>query len=209
MILKNKTLGKEVTLHERVELINVEFGEYNEIGQENRLENVKMDSYSYTGQYCFIQNAHIGKFVNMAAFVRIGPTDHPIERPTLHHFTYRASMYGFAYKDEEDFFEKRDKRITSIGHDTWIGHGAIVKPEVRVGNGAVIGAGAIVTKDVPPYGVVVGNPAKIIKYRFLPETIQELERIKWWDWTYEKIKENYQDFLGPVEKFIEKHKKEG
>ena len=81
-----------------------------------------------------------------------------------------------------------------IGHDTWIGHGAIIQPGVTVGDGAIVGSGAIVTKDVPPYAIVVGVPAKVIKYRFSEETIAALQRISWWDWSYETIKERMDDF---------------
>lgn len=209
MILKQNRLEKAPYFHEGVQALKVEFGEYNEIGKDNYLENVKMGSYSYTGQYCFIQNARIGKFANLAAMVRIGPTDHPMERASLHHFTYRAPMYGLADQNEEAFFQKREERITEIGHDTWIGHGSIIKPGLRVGNGAVVGAGTMVTKDIPPYAIVVGNPGRILRYRFDPDTIGDLEDIQWWDWTYDQIKENFQDFFLPIGEFVKKHRKEG
>ena len=73
----------------------------------------------------------------------IGPTDHPYERPSLHHFTYRQKMYGFSDQDDGPFFEQRESQITTIGHDTWIGHGAIIQPGVTVGDGAIVGSGAM------------------------------------------------------------------
>jgi phosphonate metabolism protein (transferase hexapeptide repeat family) len=152
-----------------------------------------------------VQNARIGKFANIAAMVRIGPTNHPMERPTLHHFTYRQRMFGFADKDDEDFFHKRESTITAIGHDTWIGHGAIIQAGVTIGNGAVIGSGAVVTKDVPPYSIVVGVPGKVIKKRFSDEIITQLEEIGWWDWSYVEIKDRLRDFHLPIEEFIKKH----
>jgi len=166
-----------------------------------------MDDYSYCGEYCIIQNADIGKFVNIAAMVRIGATQHPIERPALHHFTYRRTMYGFDKKDDVEFFKKRNKRIVTIGHDVWIGHGAVIMPGVNIGNGAVIGSGSIVTKDVEAYSIVVGVPAERIRYRFSNEVMNDFEEIKWWNWSYEKIKENFNDFLLDGAEFINKHKK--
>ncbi|HEX2925264.1 MAG TPA: DapH/DapD/GlmU-related protein, partial [Ruminiclostridium sp.] len=146
-----------------------------------------------------------GKFANIAAAVRIGPTMHPVERPALHHFTYRREMYGLDDKDDIEFFQRRESRVTYIGKDTWIGHGAIIMPGVSVGDGAVVGSGAVVTKDVKPYTIVAGVPAKFIKRRFPEETARKLQSIKWWDWPHEKIKENFKDFLLDIDAFIDKH----
>ena len=205
MINEQIILRQEPTIHENSNLNNVKFEGYNEIGIFNSLENVNFGKFSYTGQFCFIQNAEIGKFVNIAACVRIGPTDHPINRPTLHHFTYRPSMYGFAGENDKEFFKKRESRLSYIGHDTWIGHGAIIMPEVKIGNGAIVGSAAVVTKDVEPYSIVVGNPARKIKYRFNKDNVEKLEIIKWWDWNNEIIKERLEDFKLPIGEFIEKY----
>ncbi|MEK4555480.1 chloramphenicol acetyltransferase [Jeotgalicoccus sp. FSL K6-3177] len=205
MNISNKQLDKEVMIHDNASIINCEFGLYTEVGMSNFLENSTLGDYSYTGQFCFIQNTIVGRFSNIAAMVRIGPTDHPYDRPSLHHFTYRKKMYGFSDDDDSEFFNHRENRITSIGHDTWIGHGAIISPEVTVGHGAVIGAGAVVTKDVEPYAIVVGVPAKEIKKRFSDEVIEALLDIKWWDWSHEKIKECIEDFHLPIEEFVRKH----
>ncbi|MTI65829.1 MAG: chloramphenicol acetyltransferase [Firmicutes bacterium] len=203
--MSEKRLSKKPLIKENCELKNTELGKFTEIGMLNFFENVKFGDYSYTGQFCFIQNAIIGKFSNIAAMVRIGPTDHPMKRPSLHHFTYRRKMYGFDDKDDFEFFEKRKERKTYIGHDTWIGHGAIILPEVKIGNGAVVASGALVTKDVAPYTVVAGIPAKPIKKRFDEDVIKKLEEIKWWNWSYEKIKQNLDDFLLDIELFVKKH----
>lgn len=198
-------LSIEPLIHENCRLINTELGDYTEVGIYNFFENVKLDHYSYTGQFCILQNTEVGRFSNIAAMVRIGPTDHPMERPTLHHFTYRRIMYGLAEQDDQAFLDWRRSQKTYIGHDTWIGHGAIIMPGVKIGNGAVVGSGAIVTKDVDPYTIVIGVPAKPIKKRFSEEIIAKLEEIKWWNWSYETIKERLDDFSLPIEKFVEKY----
>lgn len=207
MITNEIILTKEPIIKENCSLKNVTFETYNEVGINNFIENTHFGAYSYTGQFCFIQNAKIGKFSNIAACVRIGPTDHPMERASQHHFTYRGKMYGFDDKDDEEFFSHRYSRITTIGHDTWIGHGAIILPDLKVGNGAIIGSGAVVTKDVPPYAIVVGVPAKIVRYRFDEEIINKLEEIKWWDWNEEEFKNAYFDFRLPINEFVKKHYK--
>ncbi|PAQ15773.1 chloramphenicol acetyltransferase [Bacillaceae bacterium SAOS 7] len=197
-----KLLSVEPYIHEHVVLKNSQLGEYTEVGAYNHLENVVLDDYSFTGAYCMLQNTEIGKFANIAPSVRIGATTHPMDRPTLHHITYRRKMYGVDTKDDVEFFSWRESQVVRLGHDTWIGHGAIIMPGVTIGNGAIIGAGAVVTKDVAPYSVVVGVPVKEVRKRFNEEIIESLERIQWWDWSHELIKERIELLSGSVEEFI-------
>lgn len=198
-------ITKQPTINENCQIKDSILEDYTEVGMMNRLENVTLGRYSYTGEFCILQNVVVKNFSNIAAMVRIGATDHPIERPTLHHFTYRRKMFGLAEEDDVEFFKQRASRVTTIGHDTWIGHGAIIKPGITLGNGCVVGSGAVVTKDVEPYSIVVGNPAKVLKYRFTPEQIESLEKIQWWDWSSELIQERWEDFLLPLDEFIKKY----
>jgi len=200
-----KILSPQPLVAEHCRLVKSQLGAYTEVGTYSFFENVTLGDYSYTGQFCFLQNTLVGKFVNIAAMVRIGPTAHPIDRPTLHHFTYRRIMYGLDTKDDEEFLKWRAAQVTAIGHDVWIGHGAIIMPKVNVGNGAVVGSGAIVTKDVEPYTIVVGVPAKPVRKRFSQEIIGKLESIQWWHWSYDTIKERLADFSLPAEEFVSKH----
>jgi phosphonate metabolism protein (transferase hexapeptide repeat family) len=193
------TIGRECDIR------NSTFGKYTEVGDWNRIQNSSLDDYSYTGQSCWLQNTDVGKFSNIAAMVRFGPTAHPIQRVTLHHFTYRRKLYGMDTEDDHEFFAERVARRTWIGHDTWIGHGAVIMPGVVVGDGSVVGAGAVVTHDVEPYTIVVGVPARKIKDRFSAETAKALVEIAWWQWEHEQIRERLADFSSPVEEFIEKY----
>jgi len=197
-----KRLTEKGLVHEGSSIDNVQLGAYTELGEMGYYENVELGDYSYTGPYCFLQNTVVGKFANIAAAVRIGPTMHPMDRPTVHHFTYRRVLYGFAETDDEDFFAWRRSMVSRVGHDTWIGHAAIIMPGVTIGDGAVVGSGAVVTKDVPPYVVVGGVPARRIKDRFPPETAAAMARIAWWDWPYETIRSRFQDFCGGYEDFV-------
>lgn len=195
-------LTQELTLGEDVSLSECEYGEFVAIGGHSVLEHVVMDDYSYTGPYCYIQNARVGKFANIAPMVRIGATNHPIDTAAMHHFIYRRSLFGMG-EDDQAFFEQRRCQMVELGHDCWIGHGAIVLPGIRIGNGAVVGAGSVVTKDVPDFMIVAGNPARPIRYRFEPDIIEQLQRIKWWDWSHEDLQGRIHDFWRPIEEFVE------
>ena len=201
----SQRLDKEPCIHKDCRLIHAELGEYTEVGISGYLENVQLGDFSYTSEFCMIQNAEIGKFSNIAAMVRIGPTDHPMGRASLHHFTYRRIKYGLADTDDEEFFQWRAEQKVYIGHDTWIGHGAVIMPGVRIGDGAVVGSGAIVTKDVEPYTIVVGVPAQPIRKRFSEDIVHKLREIKWWDWTYEELKQRLEDFYLPIDLFVDKY----
>ena len=150
--------------------------------------------------------ARIGKFANIAANVRINATNHPLTRPTLHHFTYRAGDYWADAGTDTEFFAQRRARYVTIGHDTWIGHGATILPGVTIGNGAVVGAGAVVSKDVEPYMIVGGVPAKTIRPRFSDKIAERYERLAWWDWDHARIRAALEDFraLG-AEEFLDRY----
>lgn len=204
-----KLLSENPTIASSAILESTELGAWTEIGENNILENTVVGDYSYTGPWCILQNTIVGRFSNIAAAVRVGPTQHPMERPSMHHFTYRRRMYGFDTEDDELFFEWRRSRVTSIGHDTWIGHGAQILSGVLVGHGAVIAAGAVVTHDVEPYTIVAGVPAKQLRRRFTEEQAVSLMRICWWDWDHETIKQRLKDFLLPIDSFISRYDPEG
>ena len=97
------------------------------------------------------------------------------------------------------------KGDVSIGNDVWIGRNTVILSGTNIGDGAVIGAGSIVTKDVPPYGIVVGNPAILVRYRFDQNVIQKLLQIKWWDWDPDFVFENSEDLRGDTKYFVNKY----
>lgn len=189
----SRKLGIEPFIHPTASVVNSKLGRYTEIQERSRLDEVEFGDYSYIMQDGSIWCATIGKFVNIAAAVRINATNHPTWRATLHHFTYRAPMYWDDAEPDHDLFAWRRQNRVTIGHDVWIGHGATILPGVKVGNGAVIGAGAVVSKDVAPYTIVGGVPAKLIRERFKVEIGEAMDRLAWWDWDHAKLRRALED----------------
>ena len=169
-------------------------GRYTEVGARTSMIESRMDDYSYVVNDCEIIYTSIGKFCSIAAMVRINPGNHPMWRVTQSHFTYRASAYFEGEEDEAAFFDWRRSYPVGLGHDVWIGHGAIVLPGRSIGNGAVIAAGSVVTKDVPPYTVVAGVPARPVKRRFDEATAEAIEALAWWNWEHDRLRDALADF---------------
>ncbi|MBF0815240.1 chloramphenicol acetyltransferase [Microbacterium paludicola] len=181
-------------------------GRYTEVGEGSRFDGVDLGDYSYCDRLCDLANTTVGRFSNIASFVRIGATDHPLDKASLHHFLYRSEKYWPDETDDADWFAQRRARRTVIGHDTWIGHGAQVKPEVTVGDGAVVASGAIVTKDVPAYAIVAGVPARVVRMRQPPEIAERLVRLAWWDWDHDTLRARLGDFRSlPAEEFLARY----
>lgn len=193
-------------IHSDCEITASDFGAYCEVGRGSRLVRTYFADYAYCDQYADIANTSVGKFANIAAMTRIGPTDHPMAQASLHHFLYRSSSYWDDIADDATFFAARAARRTVMGPDCWIGHGAIVKPEVTLGAGAVVAAGAVVTKDVPPYMIVAGVPATVLRPRFAKGVGERLLALGWWDWSHAALRTALPDFRNlPVEAFLEKY----
>jgi acetyltransferase-like isoleucine patch superfamily enzyme len=167
-------------------LDNCKLEEYSRVGKYNHLYFVKLGKHTYTGQDTIIMHTEIGAFTSISWGVTIGASEHDFNRLTTHTFLYNSYdnlNNGIIYYDK---FEKE----CSIGNDVWIGANSTILRGVEIGDGAVIGANSIVTKSIPPYAVAVGNPAKVIKYRFDNDIIARLLHIKWWLLEDEIIRKN-------------------
>jgi virginiamycin A acetyltransferase len=161
--------------------------------------NIVIGAFSYGG--CFnasrvAAGTRIGKFCSFANQVYIFATNHKLSAVTTHPFIYNPAI-GIVQED------LREYNYVRIGNDVWMGQNAMIMPSVScIGDGAVIAAGAVVTKDVEPYSVVAGVPAKTIKYRFPKEVIEALLKIQWWNWEPERIFSLYREF-GSIDAFLE------
>lgn len=127
----------------------------------------------------------IGKFCAIADGVRfvMNGANHSLDGLS----TFPFAIFGNGWNADEVDWAKGSRGDTHVGNDVWIGMGATIMPGVRIGDGAIIGALAVVARDVPPYAVVAGNPAQVVKRRFDAQTIDRLLAIAWWDWPADKI----------------------
>lgn len=193
-------------LHPDCEITDAQFGRYVEIGRASRVAYSTIGDYSYCDRMADIANAEVGKFSNIASCVRIGATDHPMDKASLHHFHYRSADYFDDAEHDTAWFDHRRSRCATIGHDTWLGHGAQVRPDVTIGHGAVVAGGAIVTRDVPPYMIVAGIPAVPLRARYSRDIADRMMALAWWDWSHERLRQTLDDFRAlPAEAFLEKY----
>ena len=171
--------------------------------------NVSIGEYTYYDDFRSVENFHrniryhfeftgdkliIGKFCMIASDVQFIMNG-------ANHLTNAISSYPFAIFGQgwEGAMEGKaypTKGNTRIGNDVWLGYKAAIMPGVTIGDGAIIGAYAVVTKDVPPYAIVAGNPATVIRKRFSDSDVERLLQIRWWDWPIDKITRNVQLFTG-------------
>jgi phosphonate metabolism protein (transferase hexapeptide repeat family) len=199
-------LGEEPRIDPAAHVRNSTLGPWTSVGARTTMNETIFGDYSYVVNDSSIIYAEIGKFCSIAAHTRLNPGNHPMERPALHHFTYRSLSYQLGVDDDAEFFEWRRSHKVTLGHDVWIGHGTVILPGVTIGTGAGIGAGAVVSKDVPPFAIVAGVPAKVIRYRFDERMQEALLRIAWWDWTRPQLQAALPDFRNlTIQDFVAKY----
>ena len=200
-----KNLGERPSIHRTASVRDTTFGIFCEVGARTKVAESSFGDYSYVVNDSDIIYTAVGKFCSIAAHTRINPGNHPLDRVMLSHVSYRSSAYDLG-PDDPGFFDWRRSSPVTLGHDVWIGHGATVLPGLTIGTGAASGAGTIVTEDVPPYAVVVGNPGRVLRLRFPEPVVEALSRIRWWDWPHDRLRAAMTDIrtLGAPE-FCAKH----
>ena len=179
---------------------NCEFASHVKVLPKSNLLNVKVGKYSYIGANNSMQNVEIGAFCSFGSYVAAGGGVHPMTRPATSTIFYDPNncFKTKSFINNSDVLQQK----TVIGNDVWIGDNVYIKAGVKIGDGVIIGAHSVVTHDVPPYAIVVGVPARIIKYRFNEEIINKFLVEKWWEWDTKDIISK-KEFLSSVEKFMQ------
>jgi acetyltransferase-like isoleucine patch superfamily enzyme len=188
LLLQNPSLR----ISGRITYSNLSLGKYNFLAENTHLFNSSLGNYSYVSRNGYIENAVIGKFCCIGPNVQIGPGKHPVDFVSMHPVFYslRTKNRGISYADRQ-YFNEYDNTI--IDNDVWIGANVVILGGTHIGHGAVIASGAVVTKDVAPFSIVGGVPAKFIKKRFTDEEIRSILMSDWWNKDEDWYKKNYKD----------------
>lgn len=183
-VVVDSDIGIGVTVGDDTTIARCSVGNNVAFNRRSYINDCIVGAFSYSGSNTTMNFTSIGRFCSLARNVDIGGFDHDYHKVTTMPMFRFKQLSGGGNPDVDE------KELCKVGNDVWIAAGAQILHKVSVGDGAVIGGGAVVTKDVPPYAIVAGVPAKIIKFRFDEKTIEELMMIKWWNWPEEVILAN-------------------
>jgi acetyltransferase-like isoleucine patch superfamily enzyme len=191
----DSVIGENTVVGDYSRLIGCRFGNNVDIYRYALIQQSTMGDFSYVGRNFVGLHMNVGKFSAISWNVSIGGANHDYQRITQHAFIYSPQFRML--EGVEPAYDRFDNKC-EIGNEVWIGCNSVINREVTIGDGAVVGAGAVVTKDVEPYTIVAGVPARVIKRRCTDRQIEELLSLQWWHLPEEVIKENIQLFQAKI-----------
>jgi virginiamycin A acetyltransferase len=160
------------------------------LGDYSCVNRSAIGKYSGMGCFSYVADSVVGNYCTFASRVSVGAFEHPTDWLSIHEFQYRdvGEIYGDSLIRNKQNNLSSDDRPTVIGSDVWIGDNATVRRSVRIGHGAIIGMSSVVTRDVAPYSIVVGNPARHLRYRFDADIRDRLLNLEWWQLDMKSLK---------------------
>ena len=177
-------VGDLSTVSQGTDLINSSVASCCDIGRRNLLIDSEIGVGTFTGANDVISNVRVGKYCCISWAVSLGGVDHNYRAASMLNGLYWRKLLRIEPEEEGT------PPPLTIGNDVWIASGANILSGLRIGDGAVIGANALVTRDVPPYAIVVGQPARVMKYRFEEAVVERLRQVSWWDWPVEEVRKH-------------------
>jgi len=201
-----KYASKKLSIGYLARFEQCQFGDYNVLSPDVYIQDVNIGDFSYIGARSKVLNTTIGKYTGIGPDVHIGLGKHPSsDFVSTHPIFYSPKMQSGITFSNRSYFDEFEK--ITIGNDVWVGARATILDGVDIADGAIIAAGAVVTQDVPPYAIVGGVPAKVLKYRFSRKQIDLLLQAKWWDRDVSWLRDNFMEFRH-IDSFVELLEKE-
>ena len=181
------------TISHDVEVYRTTMEAYSNLAHHANVRDSVIGAYSSVGRFSKVTHCRIGRFAAISWDVTLNAGFHPFDRLTVHAFPYRPSVGHFDVESEEQ------NRPLVVGNDVWIGTNSVIMPGLTVGDGAVIGSSSVVTHDVPPFAIVAGAPARVLRLRFDPATIERLLALRWWELDRDVLSMHVELFQKPLD----------
>ncbi len=193
--LVQSTLGDDCAVEQAAELYGCTLADHVAVQTRSVLTAVRIGRCSLVAREAHLNDVAVGAFCSIGPRTLLGCGDHPVNlTSTAPVFYSTRAQCGLAYAATEHFVERRP---IGLGHDVWLGAQVFVRDGVTIGDGAIVAAGAVVTADVPPYAIVGGVPAKLIRFRYPADIIGRLQALRWWDWPEPRLRAAQPWFVQP------------
>jgi len=196
-LFRFSVFGKSVKIGARTRCVSVSLQGNNYLHDDVFVAYASVGRYSYISRNCYICRARIGSFTSIGPDVLIGIGSHPVSRVSTHPAFYSIQRQcGTTFTHDQLYDEAK---LSCIGNDVWIGARCVIMDGVSIGDGAIVGAGSIVTRDVEPFTVVAGVPAKLLRSRFSSDVSRQISELAWWNWSEQTLRQFYGKFANPQE----------